>query len=150
MKINTPAINVLGETIANDEIATRNKTLTENWKNCEVDPVDPKCKLYYGVDKGDTFAYAVQEDFDDYVKLAAEMRQLEFNRKESGKDSWLGKTKWILPRIIKLEMEARGYPVEDIIATGDLYEIDLFVVKNFPELKTTNLILSRQKLPALT
>lgn len=150
MKINTPAINVLGETIANDEIATRNKTLTENWKNCEVDPVDPKCKLYYGVDKGDTFAYAVQEDFDDYVKLAAEMRQLEFNRKESGKDSWLGKTKWILPRIIKLEMEARGYPVEDIIATGDLYEIDLFVEKNFPELKTTNLILSRQKLPALT
>ena len=130
---------------ANEEMELGSKHITDNWKNVERDPVDPKCKLVYGVDKGETFAYAEQEDFDDYVALAAEFRALEAENK--GKDSWLGKPKWILPRIVKLELMARGYPVEDIIESGDMYEIDLFVEKHFPELKTTNLMLSKQKVP---
>lgn len=148
MKIkNAEAINILGQTMAKEEVEAQKRSLTDNWENCEIDPVDPKCKLYYGVDKGETYAYAVQEDFADYIALAAEFRQLEAEGKH--KDSWLGKPKWILPRIIKLEMEARGYPIEDIMESGDLYEIDLFVEKHFPQLKTTNLILSRQKVPVV-
>ena len=144
---NAEALGVLGKVFAEEKCVESEKRITENWKNVEVDPQDPKCKLIYGVEHGDVFAHAAQEDFDDYIKLAAEYRMLENENK--GKDSWLGKIKWIMPRIVKLEMEARGYPIDEMVREGDLYEIDCFIEKNFPELKTTNLILKHGKLPKL-
>ena len=61
------------------------------------------------------------------------------------KDSWLGTVKWILPRAIHIDLIARGYPVEDMIASGNLYEIDKYVEENCPELKTTKLLLKKLK-----
>ena len=119
------------------------RELNKNWENIEVDSYDPKCKLVYGVQDGKAYGYAVQEDFDDYVKYAKELRDMEGSLGK--KDLWLGKIKWILPRAIHLDLIARGYPIQEMQESGDLYEIDCYVEDNCPELKTTKLFLKRQK-----
>ena len=146
-KLKTPALSVIGESKANDVLEEGLKTLTENWRNSEPDREDPNCILHYGVDKGEVFGYCEQTDIADYLEYAQYLRDNEI--KIGSKDLPFGKIKWVMPRIIKLEMMSRGYPVDEIVSSGDLYEIDVFIEKNFPSLKTTNLILAKQKVPVI-
>lgn len=146
-KVNTPALNVLGKTKAQEFIDDGLKSLEENWTNREADKEDPGCVLVYGVDKGETFAYVMQKDIHDYYEYAALLRENE--AKLGKKDLPFGKIKWVMPKAIKLEMMSRGYPVDEILMSGDTYEIDVFIEQHFPQLKTTNLILSKQKVPVI-
>lgn len=140
-RINIPSLNRLGEQMAMNEVNDLKKSMESDWENREVDKVDPNCIIVYGVKDGAAYGYAIQKDFDDYKRLAAYMRQLEGDG--SAKDSWLGTIKWILPRAIHIDLIARGYPVEEMIQSGNLEEIDAYVEDNCKELKTTKLFLKK-------
>ena len=147
-KVKAPALIVIGESKARDEIDAGLNSLSNDWHNKEADKEDPNCILHYGVSGGEVFGYCEQRDMDNYLNYAQHLRENEF--KIGKKDLPFGKLKWIMPRAVKLEMKARGWPVDEILETGDLYEIDVFIEKHFPELKATSLILSKQKVPLLT
>lgn len=140
-RLDIPSLNKLGEVMATQHVNEMKKSMESDWENREVDKIDPNCIIVYGVKDKKAYGYAIQKDFDEYKRLARYMRELEGDG--SGKDSWLGKVKWILPRAIHIDLLARGYPVEDMIASGVLYEIDKYVEENCPELKTTKLILKK-------
>ena len=142
-KINIPSLNRLGSVMAQNAIDDGLKNLKEDWENREVDSKDPNCEIVYGVADGKVYGYAIQKDFDGYKQLAAYMRQLEGDG--TSHDSWLGKPKWILPRAIEIDLTARGYPLQEIIESGNTKEIDHYVEDNCPELKTTKLYLKALK-----
>ena len=146
--LNTPALSVIGESKAQDEISAGLNSLSDDWHNVEADREDPNCKIHYGVAGGKLFGYCEQSDMNNYLEYARHLRENEF--KLGKKDLPFGKLKWIMPRAVKLEMMARGYPIDEIMESGDMYEIDIFIEKHFPELKATSLILSKQKVPLLT
>ena len=140
-RLNIPSLNKLGEVMAVNHVNDTKKSMEADWENREVDKMDPSCIIVYGVKDKRAYGYAIQKDFDDYKRLARYMRELEGNG--AGKDSWLGKPKWILPRAIYIDLIARGYPVEEMQHTGDFSEIDAYVEDNCPELKTTKLFLKK-------
>ena len=140
-RLNIPSLNKLGEVMAVNHVNETKKSMEADWENREVDSIDPNCVIVYGVKDGAAYGYAIQKDFDEYKRLARYMRELEGNG--AGKDAWLGKIKWILPRAIHIDLIARGYPVEEMKQTGDFSEIDAYVEDHCPELKTTKLFLKK-------
>ena len=140
-KLDIPSLNKLGKQMAINEVNDMKKSMESDWENREVDRVDPNCIIVYGVKDGAAYGYAIQKDFDEYKRLARYMRELEGDG--AGKDSWLGKVKWILPRAIHIDLIARGYPVEEMIKSGNFEEIDAYVEDTCPELKTTKLFLKK-------
>lgn len=134
-----PGILSLTEKMADNAVLDGKKNLGEDWENRFRDDEDPNCELVYGVKNGKAYGYALQHDFEEYKKLAKYLRELE--KDGSQKDSWLGTMKWVLPRAIMIDLEARGYPISEIMASGDFSDIDHYVEDNCPELKTTKLML---------
>ena len=118
-----------------------NSLKSENWKN--VQPYSDGCRLHYGVHDGKFFAYGEQDDINEIKQYCRERRMEEANNPNAYK--WLGVVKWVMPKILELELMARGYPIEQMIATGELKELDKVFEKEYPEFKTTNLTLTTIK-----
>lgn len=138
-KLNSPGIIDKLKDYAASEVAHGEKTLAEDWVNTEVSPRDPNCVYHYGVQRGNLFGRVVQKDYDNYVKLAQEYRDLE---KEGQIKDWFGKLAFILPESVSIDIVARGYPLSDMQATGDYTELYPYIENHVPELKTTNLKLT--------
>ena len=117
------------------------KALNENWSFTESHP--DGFKVTYAMQDGKIVAWGTQEDLGDYLELCALKRQAE-----SENPNYLSKAmiqKWILPPVIKFDLEARGYPVDEMLKTGDTYELDVIIEDQYPLLKCTNLILKKYK-----
>ena len=139
--LSMPALNVLGSVKAKAMIESGLKSLSENWENVERDNIDPNCIIRYGVDKGEVFGQAIQTDIEDYIELARLKREIETeNPKNNDNNPFL--PTFGLPRAVKLDLEARGFPVDEMIQSGDFKEIHGIIEKEFPQLKWTNVILT--------
>ena len=137
-----PALNVLGEVTANALIEKGEKSLEENWENVYVHPHDSNCIIRYGVDKGEVYGQAIQTNMDDYITLAKLKREAEIdNPKNHDNNPFL--VAFGLPTSIKLDLEARGFPINDMVESGDFTEIHGIIETEYPYLKWTNVILRK-------
>ena len=129
---------------AKDEIAAGDRSLKENWENVERHPNDPNCIIRYGVDKGEVYGCAIQLDIDEYVELAKLKRELEKdNPKNHDNNPFLAT--FGLPTSVRMELEARGFPIQDMITSGDFTEIHGIIEREYPYLKWTNVLLRKNK-----
>lgn len=114
------------------------KALNENWKNQTVS--QDGSIIHYGCEDGKFYAYA---EWDKMAEVIADCRAI---REEEAKDpnayKWLGVQKWIMPSFIKLDLESRGVPVDEILQSGDHRELDKFFETDYKEFKLTNLSLN--------
>ena len=117
------------------------KALNEDWKFSEKHP--DGFTVHYAMNGGKIVAWGTQEDIGDYLELCALKRQAE-----SENPKYLSKAmiqKWILPPVIKFDLEARGFPVDEMLKHDDTYELDCIIEDQYPLLKCTNLILKKYK-----
>ena len=136
MKLNTPGIlSALKLKVSMDDEL---KALNDDWENKEVHP--DGFTVVYGMQDKKMYAYAVQDDVEEIVKYCEEERKAERENPNSYK--WLGVRKWVMPSFLKFELEARGYPIQQMINEGDFTDLDKVFEKEFPQFKVTNLCLT--------
>ena len=135
-KISTPGIlSALELKVSLDDEL---KGLNEDWENKELHP--DGFTVVYGMQDKKMYAYAVQDDVEQIVEYCRLRRDDERSNPESYK--WLGVQKWAMPSFLKFELEARGYPVQEMINSGDFKELDKVFEFEYPEFKLTNLCLT--------
>ena len=115
--------------------------LNEDWKFSETHP--DGFTVHYAMQDGKIVAWGTQHDLGDYLELCKLKREAEAN--DPKYLSKMAIQKWILPPIIKFDLEARGFPVMEMLQTNDTYELDVIIERDYPLLKTTNLILTKYK-----
>ena len=115
-----------------------NKLANEDWKNTEQ--YSEGCRVVYGVEGGKFFAYGEQDDLEEIKWYCRQKRMEEAANPKAF--HWLGVQKWVMPKILELELMSRGFPIEQMIASGDLKELDKLFDTEFKEFKLTNLMLT--------
>ena len=135
-KLQTPGIlSRMEEMISVDDELN---ALNDDWENKEIHP--DGFTVVYGMQDGKGYAYAIQDDVDQIVEYCRKEREIEAANPKAFE--WLGVRKWVMPSFLKFELEARGYPVDEIINSGDLRELDKVFETEFSEFKLTNLCLT--------
>ena len=138
-RLSAPGIISKLQDMAAEAIALGEKNLKDDWLNHEVSPRDPNCVYHYGVQRGNLTGWVEQRDYPKYVELAQEYRDLEATGEIK---DWFGKLAFVLPESVSIDIVARGYPLQEMHATGDFSEMYEYIEKFVPELKTTKLKLT--------
>ena len=140
--LKTPALNILGEVKARKLIADGNKSLKDNWENTERHPHDKNCIIKYGVDKGEVYGQVIQLDMEEYIELARLKREIELDNPKNNDNNPFLPT-FGLPMAIRMELEARGFPLQEMMNSGDFTEINGIIEREYSYLKWTNVILKK-------
>ena len=144
-------------------INNNEKSLKEDWKNVETNPCE-SCKstgrdpdnmlakciacdgsghdyvLEYGVEGGKIFARAHQSGLQHYLQVAREYRELEASNPTAHHNT-MGLKTFIMPSIARIELLARGVPVDEMIDAGDMRGLGKEMRKAFGDaFMTTNLV----------
>ena len=121
--------------------AAADKSLKEDdWENKEV--LGDGTIVTNGCKNGELYAYATHNQIADYVEYCRTAREVEAEMLASKKDLWLGLPKWIMMDWMRLELMARGYPVDEMINAGETKEFDKIYDTEWQEFKLTNLLLT--------
>ena len=113
------------------------KSLNENWSNKTVST--DGSVVHYGCQDGKFFAFA---EWDQMVPVMEDLRVIrEEEAKNPNAHKWLGGMLWIMPPFIKLDLESRGVPVDEMLQSGEHRELDPYFERDYPEFKLTNMSL---------
>ena len=134
-KIDMPGVASAAQVAAEENAEIR--ALNDNWETMEMHPGG--FKIVMGMKDGAMYSYGIQDDYEQIVELCAEYRKMEADNPKAY--SGIGVVKWKLPAVVKFELEARGWPVDEMVSENALSELDRVIELEFPELKTTNLSL---------
>ena len=122
------------------EALADNSLKSEDWENKEV--LGDGTVVTNGCKNGELYAYASHNQIADYIDYCRQARIVEAEMLASKKDLWIGLPKWIMMDWMRLELMARGYPVDEMIAEGETKEFDKIYDTEWKEFKLTNMLLT--------
>ena len=109
----------------------------ENWSNKSVST--DGSVVHYGSEDGKFYAYATWDLMADVIADCKAIREIEAECPDAYKG--MGLNMWIMPPFIKLDLESRGVPVDEILKSGSHSELDKYFEDDYREFKLTNLSL---------
>lgn len=118
--------------------------LVKDWETTEK--LEDGLSITYGVKDKKSFAFFIEDDFEERLIACKYFRDREMGLLDRQKTPH--NQEYIITKGLRLELMARGIPVDEIMMSGDQKaweEIDYIIETEFPLLKLTNRTLLRRK-----
>ena len=93
-------------------------------------------EIHYGVKDGAAYAYVVQYGHDAIIEYCKACREAEVDNLRVNAAMLRA---FVLPQAIRMDLIAAGWPVDEMVNSGNNRELANHIAKSYPEYLTTNL-----------